>query len=290
MTSSQNFLGPYRLIRLIRSGRRSNVWEAQRSGENERVACKVVLEEYREDKTEIEQMRNEAMVGKEMESPHVISIYEFVNHRTPFIVMQLFNAKNLKQEIRERPHFVAVNIPAYIEKCALGLEHLHSKGWLHCDVKPDNFLVNEQGTVKLIDFSIAKPIKGQGGGGLLRLLGRKNLVQGTRSYMAPEQILGKALKPTVDIYGFGCLLHELFAGKPPFTGVNSDELLMKHLRSVPPSLQALNRSVSEPMAALVMRLLNKDPKKRPQTMQEFLAEFKRTTVYRAGMRPKLNEA
>ncbi|HMO13110.1 MAG TPA: serine/threonine-protein kinase [Pirellulaceae bacterium] len=290
MSSSQDFLGPYRLIRLIRSGRRCNVWEAQRSGEQERVACKVVLEEFREDKSEIAQMRNEAMVGKEMDSPYVIKVFEFVNHRTPFIVMQLFNAKNLKQEIRERPDFVAVNIPSYIERCALGLEHLHSKGWLHCDVKPDNYLVDEQGNVKLIDFSIAKPIKGQKSVGLMKIFGKKNIVQGTRSYMSPEQILGKKLTIASDVYGFGCVLHELFSGKPPFTGVSSDDLLQKHLRAAPPSLQALNRSISEPMANLVLRMLSKDPKKRPANMSDFLSELKRTSVYRAGMRPKLNQA
>lgn len=284
MASSQNFLGSYRLIRLIRSGRRCNVWEAQRDRDSERVACKVVLEGFRKDKEEIEQLKNEAAVGAQMDDPNVIKVYEFINHRTPFIVMQLFNARNLKQELREQPDSVAVNIPEYIRKCALGLEHMHRKGWLHCDVKPDNFLVDEQGTVKLIDFSIAKPLKQR------RKLFGKHAIQGTRSYMAPEQIRGKALTPAMDVYGFGCLLHEMFSGKPPFTGVSADELLMKHLRSTPPSLQALNKSVSDKMAALILKTLAKDPKKRHQSFGEFIKEYDRISVYRAGMRPKLGEA
>ena len=285
VSSSSDFLGPYRLIRLIRSGRRCNVWEAQKDRDSDRVACKVVLENFKNDKQEIEQLRNEAMVGKDLNHPNVIKIFEFVNHNTPFIVMQLFNAKNLKQEIRENPEFVAVNIPEYIPKCAEGLEHLHNKGFIHCDVKPDNFLVDEQGNVKLIDFSIARPLKKQGA--FSKLFGKK-AIQGTRSYMAPEQIRGKALDRTVDIYGLGCVLHELFSGKPPFTGVTADELLMKHLRLAPPSLQALNKSVSDEMSALIGKMLAKNPAKRPQTMREFLNEFKRVNVYRAGMRPTIS--
>jgi len=234
-------------------------------------------------------MRHEVIVGKEMESPHVITVFEFVNHNTPFIVMQLFNARNLKQEMRERPDYAAVNVTEYIRKCALGLEHLHSKGWLHCDVKPDNYLVDEQGAVKLIDFSIARALKKKPGA-LGRLFHRKGTVQGTRSYMAPEQIRGKPLGTAADVYGFGCVVHELIAGKPPFTGVNADDLLMKHLRSSPPSLQALNKAVSEQMTALVAKMLSKDADKRPQTLKDFLMEFERVSVYRAGMRPKLNEA
>lgn len=286
MSSSRDFLGPYRLIRLIRSGRRCNVWEAQKTqGRSDRVACKVVLEEYRNDKSEIEQLKNEALVGVELNHPNVIKIFEFVDYSTPFIVMQLFNARNLKQEIREQPDQVAINVSNYIEKCSLGLDYLHSQGWLHCDVKPDNFLVNDQGDVKLIDFSIAKSIKP--GNWLARMLKPRSVVQGTRSYMAPEQIRGRAIGPPTDIYGFGCVIHEMLAGKPPFTGVNADDLLMKHLRAPPPSLQAFNKSVSDKMSKLVARMLAKDPAKRPQSFDEFLKEFKRTSVYRAGMAPKL---
>ena len=259
MSRNQDYLGRYRLIRLIRSGRRCNVWEAQNDIDKERIACKVVLENYRTDKEEIEQLRNEAIVGQDMSSPHVIRVYEFVDYHTPFVAMQLFNAKNLKQEMRERPEYVAVNVPEYIRKCALGLDHMHIKGWLHCDVKPDNFLVDEQGTVKLIDFSISKPIKRK------RKLFGKHAIQGTRSYMAPEQIRGKPLDRTADVYGLGCLVHEMLSGKPPFTGVNADDLLTKHLRSTPPSVQALNKSVSDNMAALLLKMLAKDPKKRPQS-------------------------
>jgi serine/threonine protein kinase len=287
VSAGQDFLGPYRLIRLVRSGRRCGVWEAVRQGETERVALKVLLEAHKKQTEEVEHLKNEAKVGKTLDHPNVIRIYDFIaTYQMPFLVMQLFSVRNLKQEMRERPDFVAINVPQYVRKCALALQHLHDKGWVHCDVKPDNFLVDEQGGLKMIDFSIAQPIRtGFRLGDILG--GRGRAVTGTRSYMSPEQIRGKSLDARADIYGFGCLVFELLAGKPPFTATNPDELLSKHLRSPPPSLQAYNRGVSSEFAGLVNRLLEKNRDLRPKSMADVLLELERINVYRAGMRPRL---
>ena len=111
------------------------------------------------------------------------------------------------------------------------MQYLHEQGWIHRDIKPDNFLVNEEGDVKLIDFALAaRERKGLG-----KLFGRTK-VQGTRSYMAPEQIRGKGLDARTDIYSFGCMLYELVSGRLPFTGVSPEELLRKHLYAPIPVL------------------------------------------------------
>lgn len=285
MASSRNYLGSYRLIKLIRGGQVCNVWEAMRDGDKDRVAIKVLLARHGKNKTEIEQLRNEGRVGIDMDHPNVIKIFEFVDrYDLPFLVMQLFNARNLKQEMRENDKVLAVNAPRVVEQCALGLDYLHEQGWIHCDIKPDNYLVNEQGDVKLIDFSIAQQMKKQ-----KRSLFGKKLVQGTRSYMSPEQIRGRPLDRSADVYGFGCVMHEMFAGRPPFTGTNPDELLQKHLRSTPPPLIAANKAVSEDFANLILQTLAKDPKKRPQTMAAFLEALKKIRVYKAGRKPTLED-
>ena len=289
MSEFHNSLGGYRLLRIIRGGQTCNVHEAIKIGEKERVAVKVLLRSHAKDKKAIEQLRHEARVGLQMDHENVIKIHGFVGDVvTPFIAMQLFNARNLKQELREKTNFLQVNMQGVVQRCGLGLEYLHDKGWLHCDIKPDNYLVDEQGTTKLIDFSIAKAIKPKGLGGLFKKGGRG--IQGTRSYMSPEQILGKRLKTTSDVYGFGCLLHELLAGKPPFTGVNPTELLKKHLTASPPSLQALNKRVTEEFMELVQWLLQKEPSNRPQSMSIVCQELDTINVYRPGMRPTLEEA
>ncbi len=282
MAASRDYLGSYRLVRLIRGGQICNVYDAVKDGESERVALKVLLARHKNKKDEIEQLRNEARVGAEMDHENVIKIFEFNDDGDlPFLVMQLFSAKNLKQEMRENPDFVAINIPQIIQQCAEGLRHMHEKGWVHCDVKPDNFLVNEQGNVKLIDFSIAQPMKKRRG-----LFGRRS-VQGTRSYMAPEQIRGRPLDARTDIYGFGCVAFELLAGRPPFSGTNPDDLLQKHLSSPPPSVTATNRNVTDDFAELILRALSKDPDRRPASFDQFLKEFENIRVFRPGKKPNL---
>ncbi len=192
--------------------------------------------------------------------------------------------RNLKIEMRDRPELIASNISPIIRSCAAGLEHLHNQGWIHCDVKPDNFLADDKAKVKLIDFSIAVKIKKSGLSSILGG-GRAKAIRGTRSYMAPEQIRQKYPTPCSDMYGFGCMVFELLAGKPPFTANTPDELLQKHLKASVPSLEACS-DASKDFAEIVKKMLAKKPADRFQTMGEFLVAFKTVQLYRAGKRPE----
>ncbi len=289
MASARDFIGPYQILRMIRSGNTTTVFEAmQTGGGSDRVALKVLLDRFKKDRSKIDELRHEANVGKNLKHQNVITIFEFSNrYALPFISMQLFNARNLKQELREKPDRLGANIEEIIIRCAEGLSHLHSQGWIHCDVKPDNFLVDERANVKLIDFSIAKKAKT----GISAFLSRTRVLQGTRSYMAPEQIRRKAVTPATDIYGLGCVIFEMLAGKPPFTGVSPDEVLNKHLRAPLPSIQAANRAVSDNFAHLLGQMLSKNPEKRPKSFDSFLTAYKtmNNRIYRAGMRPSYSE-
>lgn len=286
MSSGRDFIGPYRLVKLIRAGSSCQVWEVVKDPDPKRIALKVLLEEHRGSKEEVNQLKNEGAVGVGLDHKNVIKIYEFnFKYHLPFLAMELFNARNLKQDIRERPDFIAYNAPEIIRQSAMGLSYFNEQGYIHCDVKPDNFLVNDESLVKLIDFSIARKVKSGWSG----MFGSKK-VQGTRSYMSPEQIRGKKLDQRSDIYGFGCVVFELLAGKPPFSAVSPDELLHKHLSSPPPNVTVYNPSVSPGMAKLIQRMLAKDKSKRPETAKVFLEEFRTITTYKAGMRPKKPEA
>ena len=281
MSTRRDFLGPFQLIRLIRSGTTTQVWEARRTGEKERVALKVILADYQKDKNEIAQMMHEAEVGKEVRHPNVIAIFGFHNaHGLPFLEMQLFHAKNLKIELRERPQYVQINIKQIVQKCAAGLAHMHEKGWVHCDVKPDNFLADEQGNVKLIDFAIALKMKRGLFGGA-----RMKTVQGTRSYMSPEQIRRKPLDQRADIYSLGCVIFELMSGRTPFNASNPDDLLSKHLSAQPPNLLSCSGATRD-LNDLVMQMMEKDPARRPPDLESFLKVFKRIGMFRAGKHPK----
>ena len=107
-------------------------------------------------------------------------------------------------------------------------------------------------------------------------------LRGTRSYMAPEQIRRRPADLRMDIYSFGCVLFELLARRPPFSAPNPDELLNKHLKATPPFLQAANNRASTEFSNLIMRMMAKDPEKRPASIADFLVEFGKCQVYKAG--------
>jgi serine/threonine protein kinase len=132
------------------------------------------------------------------------------------------------------------------------------------------------GEVKLIDFALAQRRRG----GLMKMFARTSKVQGTRSYMSPEQIRGQSVDERSDVYSLGCTIYEIVSGKLPFTGSTTAELLNKHLNSVAPSVQAINRNVSDELAQLLKRMLAKLPAQRPQNCDEFLKEFLHIPVFK----------
>ena len=165
MSLGRDFIGPFQLLRLIRAGTTTQVWEALKTGENERIALKILMENFRKNRYEIGQLKHEALVGSELDHPNVIKIFDYHNDQGyPLVSMQLFHSRNLKIEMRERKEYMMPNVSSIIRSCAKGLEHMHSKGWVHCDVKSDNFLADEQGNVKLIDFSIGVKLRTKKGG------------------------------------------------------------------------------------------------------------------------------
>ncbi len=282
MVSGRDFLGPYRYLRLIRAGQHTQVWEAINDHTRQRVALKVLIRDHLKNKDEIGRLKHEATVGVPLKHPNIIDIYEFnSDFELPFVAMELFHARNLKQDLREQTDRVAHLVPEIITQAAEALDCLNQKGWVHCDVKPDNFLVQDNGMLKLIDFSIAQKVNKRSGG----MFGRGK-IKGTRSYMSPEQIRGKSLDARSDIYSLGCVIFEILGGRAPFTADNPTELLHKHLNAPVPSLAPLNQAITPEIVALVQQMMVKDKNKRPDSMRDFLKRFKSLRVYRTGMKPR----
>ena len=214
MSKSRDFLGPYRLARLIRVGTTAEVWEAIEENSQERFALKVLKESIKTDKAEITLLKHEYTVAKDLVSPRIIKVIEYRDDSRPMLVLELFSELNMKQALRNGPESLAFMLDKIVEQSAEGLYYMHTKNWIHLDIKPDNFLVSRDGVVKLIDFTISEKKKT----GLSKMFHRVKLAQGTRSYMAPEQIRRKVCDERTDIYSFGCVLYELVTGKPPYTG------------------------------------------------------------------------
>jgi hypothetical protein len=169
VATGTDYVGPYRLIRQLNSGLRMQVWEAKKDGDPERVVVKAINDRFRNDKEQLQHLKHEYEVGKELRNPHVIEIRELhTSGEIAYLVMEYFDALNLKQHLWQGEMWVTLQLPPIIENMAKGLEYLHRKGWVHRDIKPDNYLVAPDGMAKLIDFSLAVKIKrGRGLGTLL---------------------------------------------------------------------------------------------------------------------------
>jgi eukaryotic-like serine/threonine-protein kinase len=273
----RDFLGPYRLVRLIRVGHTCQVWEAAKTDDTTRFVLKVLRPDLQKDRAETAALRNEYECGKSLKHPNIIRILDFnVEGQATYVVMEYFEHPNLKLWLRGGPQPLAHLGLKIIEQGAESLFYMHSEGWIHRDVKPDNFLVSEDGVLKLIDFAIS--LKQKTGLGAMFSFGNK--IQGTRSYMSPEQIRGKTLDPRSDIYAYACVLFELLTGKPPFTGTTADELLNKHLTGPIPSVQVANDNVTPEFANLLRKMMSKKKEDRPSTMYEFLKEFRNMRVFK----------
>ncbi len=279
MSKARDFLGPYRLARLIRVGSTCQVWEAVDDQKKERYALKVLRNDARGNKQATALLKFEYDVATSMaKNDRVIQVYDYrvESGNIAYLVMELFSELNLKQALRRGPDDIAYLIEKIIEQAAEGLFFMHSKGWIHRDIKPDNFLVGHDGVTKLIDFTIAEKKRK----GLSKLLYRSKLVQGTRSYMSPEQIRGQALDERADVYSFGCLLYESLTGKAPYTGSTPNDLLNKHLHAPIPSAVAANENVTSEYADLIKQMLAKKPEDRPSSMWDFLKANKVTKTFK----------
>lgn len=283
MSKSRDFLGPYRLARLIRVGTTAEVWEAIEENSQERFALKVLKESIKTDKAEISLLKHEYNVAKDLASPRIIKVIEYRDDSRPMLVLELFSELNMKQALRNGPESLAFMLDKIVEQSAEGLYYMHTKNWIHLDIKPDNFLVSREGVVKLIDFTISEKKKT----GLSKMFHRVKLAQGTRSYMAPEQIRRKVCDERTDIYSFGCVLYELVTGKPPYTGDTPNDLLNKHLSASIPSPIVHNDNVTREFADLVKGMMSKRPDARPPSMWEFLKVFRGVEIFKK--RPRAPE-
>lgn len=282
MSSARSFLGPYRLLNVVHTGQISAIWQAIDDGTHEFVAVKTLLGEYQRQPEHLRYLRWEHFVGTKLDHERFVRVHEFGNVRgSAYLGMEWFASPNMKHWIRQGLESYAHMVPQIIRQSAEALVFMHDQGWVHRDVKPDNFMVTEEGEVKLIDLALAQ----RKAGALGRMLGRKSKVQGTKSYMSPEQIRGLPLDGRADLYSFACTVFELLGGRPPFTGNSPNELLMKHLKGTPPPLLSFNRNVTVEFADLIHRCLAKKLAARPESIAEFLSEAEGMRVYRRDPKP-----
>lgn len=284
-TTDENIIGGYRLLNLMMTGQHSQVWEASELSSLRHFAIKVLLPEYAKDREQRRFLFHEAQVGKQLAHPNIIRVVSVGREdKNPHFVMDFFPGGNLKMRLlRKEFDFVKEKAHEILKQTATALAFINAKGWIHRDVKPENILVNASGDVRVIDFAIAQQIPK----GLAKLFRRrKGKVQGTPSYMSPEQIRNEALDQRTDIYSFGCVAYEVVTGRPPFRASNTRDLLMKHLTEKPVSPRIHNQDVTDEFANLILQMLAKDRKKRPENFHEIMIELRKIRIFKTDAAKK----
>lgn len=274
------------LVEKVASGGATVIWEALERASGQTHALKLLQPSLVKDKDQVATLKHEQKVGSSLNHPCVIHTGGFVKTKTNvYLVMELFKYPNLKGALKSNPTEVRANTQAIVEGVCQGLSHLHDKGWLHLDLKPDNLLVTSSGEVRVIDFSLCeKPA-----GGLAALFGGGAKIRGTRTYIAPETILKKPKTRATDIYSLGVTLFELLTGRPPFAGNDPAHMLRQHLKEAVPPASFFNDNLTAEADRLLTRMLAKKPKDRHQTATKVFAECRGMTLFKQDPQELLRE-
>ena len=270
-------LGPYQIQSPLGAGGMGEVYRATDTKLGRDVALKVLPAEMAEDPERLGRFRREAKTLAQLDHPNIVTIYSVEEwDGIHFLTMQLVEGLPLDRLIPEG----GLPVEQIIEiASALGdaLAAAHEKGIVHRDLKPANVMVSNEGRVKVLDFGLAKDVRGSNPGDATMTSDSRTqvgVVMGTPAYMSPEQTSGRPLDQRTDIFSIGVLLHEMATGRRPFEGSSSAELVSAILRDTPPSVTELRPNLPGDLARIVRRCLEKDPRHRLQTARDVSNEFR----------------
>jgi serine/threonine protein kinase len=278
---AEEIIGGYKLVACMNTGQSSQVWEVVEATSHRHFAMKILLPEKAEDRDIRRLILHEANVGKQLAHQNIIKIVATgTKEKVPYYVMEYFPAGSLKiRLIRKQFDFIRERIHSILKQAAIGLAYMNASGWVHRDVKPDNLLVNSAGELRVIDFALAQRVEGKGNF-LTRMLRRKPIVQGTRSYMSPEQIRGEPLDSRADIYSYAASAYELTTQRPPFRGMNAQDLLQKQITEKAISPQMHNPELTDEFSSLMLKCLSKKRDARPESFHEVLKALNTMRIYK----------
>ena len=248
--------GRYRLDARIGAGGMSTVFRAFDTVLERQVAIKLMHRDIASDSDQLERFRREARAVARLNHPHIVQVIDAGEegdslHATPYIVFEYVEGETLKDRIRRHGGLPVSEAVAYAIEIARALGAAHERQIVHRDVKPQNVLIDEEGTAKVTDFGIARSLEEEG----LTADGR---VLGTTDYVSPEQALGHAVTGQSDLYSLGVVLFEMLTGDVPFKGPNEVSVAMKHVREDLPDVAVRRPEVSAALGAVVDRATAKD--------------------------------
>jgi serine/threonine-protein kinase len=259
--------GRYRLEARIGAGGMSTVYRAFDETLQRQVAIKLMNREVASDSDQLERFRREARAVAQLSHPHIVGVIDAgEDEGRPYIVFEYVEGETLKERIRRCGRLPIAESVAYGIEIARALGAAHARHIVHRDVKPQNVLIDEEGSAKVTDFGIARTLDEEG----LTADGR---VLGTTDYVSPEQALGHHVTGQSDLYSLGIVMYEMLTGEVPFKGENQVAVAMKHVREALPDVQHRRPEVSAALASVIDRATAKRREDRYGDDAELIADL-----------------
>jgi serine/threonine protein kinase/predicted Zn-dependent protease len=269
LNTGSTFAGRYQIIEELGKGGMGKVYKVLDQEVNARVALKLIKPEISTDIETIERFRNELKTARDIAHKNVCRMYDLGKEAgSYFITMEYVSGEDLKSMIRMSGQLSVRTAISVAKQVCEGLAEAHRLGVVHRDLKPSNIMIDKDGTVRIMDFGIARSLRVKGITGA-------GVIIGTPEYMSPEQIEGKEVDQRSDIYSLGIILYEMLAGCVPFEGDTPLTVAVKHKSEMPKSPREHNVQISEDLSRLVLRCLEKDKEKRYQSAVELRSELER---------------
>jgi len=268
-------LSHYRIVSKIGKGGMGEVYLAEDTKLDRRVALKILPAEFAEDKDRMSRFVREAKSASALNHPNIITIYEIgESEGTHFIATEFIDGKTLGEYAKSIP----LNFKSVLEiaiQVASALDEAHQAGIVHRDIKPDNVMIRENGLAKILDFGIAKlsaPLEsGAEAATAIKSGTSPGMIIGTANYMSPEQAKGQTVDARTDIFSFGVVLYEMLAGHLPFAGESAMEMIGAILKDEP---KLLPSDVPSEITKIINQCLRKDAGERYQTIRNVLNDLK----------------
>lgn len=256
----------YEIIELIGSGGMANVYKALCHRLNRYDAVKIMRDETAANTELRRRFRAESQAVAMLSHPNIVSVYD-VSHSddVEYIVMELIDGITLKQYLQKKSVLDPAEVLDFTIQTAKALEHAHSKGIIHRDIKPQNIMLLKDGMIKVADFGIAS---------LENTVEENNgETVGSVHYIAPEQARGEAPDARSDIYSLGIVMYEMLTGRLPYVGNSDVEVAVKHMNTDPVTPRDIVPSIPEELERICLKAMNSNIDERYQTASEMLADL-----------------
>jgi serine/threonine-protein kinase len=259
--------GRYRVVRKLGGGGMADVYLCEDLTLGRHVAIKVLLQRYLDDPTFVERFRREAKAAAGLNQQNLVSIYDWGEvDGTYYIAMEYVEGETLKDLIRRRGRLSGTESVGLALQLLAAVDFAHRSGIVHRDIKPQNVMLDRAGTVKVMDFGIARA----GDSGMTEA----GSILGTAQYLAPEQAKGHRVDERSDLYSVGVVLYEMLTGTVPFKGDSAVTVALKHVNEVPREPSELVPGMPYALNQIVLKAMAKDPADRYQSASEFARDLR----------------